>query len=492
MAQQALPAGRRRRRGRALFGLLDASGWGWASVKAVFWFIRSSSCWATSRTGPTTSRSTGRSTSGILAWSPVNFCPPANESLPCPAPVGAVVPWEVAPPEISLPAPRTDGSVIQSGTHAAVHRRQRRREAGRHDVRRDDVRDRATSTSGGTGRSCPRLAPTAPRRSPAAASSSPAASGPTASRPRRCTSSRTTGQNGQLGKWQTAKEAGLDLDLPQPIAGAVLLPVSDGLLLIGGTSDGKTPVKTVWKSAFDKSGKLQKWVKQPDLYLAVSDASAAVAGDFVWVYGGTSTDGPTKTVQRGEYGTGGAGDDSSSDGASPAAAPTCPSRGRTPAASRRAARSTSSAATTARRRRPRCTGPCPTTTATSPSGSTSPRATCRSRAAASRARPRSSSGPDAILIGGTTTERGRRRRGAGEPRAPGAVLPAGAGRRDGAGAEDRRRDRPAARLPGGEHRRDHELRDPAARRLGVRPQGEGRRGSRVAQEPTAAPRAAAR
>jgi len=61
---------------------------------------------------------------------------------------------------------------------------------------------------------------------------------------------------------------------------------------------------SVWKSAFDRSGKLQAWVKQPDLYLAVSSASAAVAGDFVWVYGGTSTDGPTKTVQRGEYGTG--------------------------------------------------------------------------------------------------------------------------------------------------------------------------------------------
>ena len=44
-------------------------------------------------------------------------------------------------------------------------------------------RDRATSTSGGTGPSCPRLAPTAPRRSRAAASSTPAASGPTASRP---------------------------------------------------------------------------------------------------------------------------------------------------------------------------------------------------------------------------------------------------------------------------------------------------------------------
>ena len=39
-----------------------------------------------------------------------------NQSLPCPAPVGAVVPWQPSPPEIALPAPRTDGAVVQSGT----------------------------------------------------------------------------------------------------------------------------------------------------------------------------------------------------------------------------------------------------------------------------------------------------------------------------------------------------------------------------------------
>ena len=40
---------------------------------------------------------------GILAWSPVNFCPEGNQSLPCPAPVGAVVPW-------AGPRPSWDGS----------------------------------------------------------------------------------------------------------------------------------------------------------------------------------------------------------------------------------------------------------------------------------------------------------------------------------------------------------------------------------------------
>jgi len=36
MAQQALPAGTTQTRGRALFGLLDGNGWGWATLKAAF------------------------------------------------------------------------------------------------------------------------------------------------------------------------------------------------------------------------------------------------------------------------------------------------------------------------------------------------------------------------------------------------------------------------------------------------------------------------
>ena len=76
----------------------------------------------------------------------------------------------------------------------------------------------------------------------------------------------------------------------------------DGLILIGGTADGTTPVKTVWKSTYDSGGHAP----------AVAAAGRAVparrptrprrsSGDFVWVYGGTSAAGPTKTVQRGEF-----------------------------------------------------------------------------------------------------------------------------------------------------------------------------------------------
>ena len=39
MAQRALGAGMIVPRKRALFGLLDADGWGWAGVKAFVWLV---------------------------------------------------------------------------------------------------------------------------------------------------------------------------------------------------------------------------------------------------------------------------------------------------------------------------------------------------------------------------------------------------------------------------------------------------------------------
>src|SRR3990172_7095423 len=114
---QALPAGTPIRRRRALMGLLDADGWGWASVKAAIWlaiiilmlgYIPDRALYFTvNRTIDL----------GLLAWSPVNFCPAENGDLPCPAPVGAVIPWEPSPADLSLPAPRAGAAAGQLGTH---------------------------------------------------------------------------------------------------------------------------------------------------------------------------------------------------------------------------------------------------------------------------------------------------------------------------------------------------------------------------------------
>src|SRR5687768_6596987 len=114
MTAPALGPGLQRR--RVLFGLLDADSWSWASIKATFWFIVIILLlgYIPDRAYYFTVFST--IDIGILAISPVNLCPPENDGLPCPAPVGAALPWEPSPQELALPAGRTDGGVVQSGT----------------------------------------------------------------------------------------------------------------------------------------------------------------------------------------------------------------------------------------------------------------------------------------------------------------------------------------------------------------------------------------
>src|SRR5688572_26758991 len=114
MTAPALGPGVTRR--RVLFGLLDADSWSWASLKAMFWFVAIILLlgYIPDRAYYFTVFST--IDLGINAISPVNLCPPENRGLPCPAPIGAALPWDPSPPELSLPATRTDGALVQSGT----------------------------------------------------------------------------------------------------------------------------------------------------------------------------------------------------------------------------------------------------------------------------------------------------------------------------------------------------------------------------------------
>ena len=95
MAQYALPPGAVKR--RAVFGLLDADGWAWAAIKATFWFV-----FIIFVLGYVPDRAYYFTVSptvdlGFNAISPVNMCPATNETLPCPAPAGAVIPWQIEP-----------------------------------------------------------------------------------------------------------------------------------------------------------------------------------------------------------------------------------------------------------------------------------------------------------------------------------------------------------------------------------------------------------
>jgi len=303
MAAPALTAGTTRTRGRVLFGLLDASGWTWAFLKALFWFVLMIFMlgYVPDRAYYFTVNKT--IDLGILAWSPVNFCAAGNRSLPCPAPVGAVVPWDPSPQEVSLPQPRTDGAVVQSGTTLLY--------VGGSDGKTavDTVYETKVSGTGNFDRwtDGPKLPE--PRSDAGVIYSGGkifVVGGFGAdSKPTDTVFVLAPDSTGKLGDWQTAEQAKLDLKLPEPRAGAVLVAATDGLLLIGGTN-GSGPVDTIWKSTFDKSGAPGKWTPQTGkLYTAVADASGAVIGSYVWVYGGTTADGkPTNVVQRAEFGTG--------------------------------------------------------------------------------------------------------------------------------------------------------------------------------------------
>jgi hypothetical protein len=297
MAQRALEAGMAVPRRRALFGLLDADGWGWASVKAFVWLII-----IIFMLGYLPDRAyyftVGRTVElGVLVWSPINLCPPSNETLPCPPPVGSVVPFQPSPPELALPEPRTDGSVIQVGSQIFYF----------------------GGTDGTTAQSTVFYAPTV-----GTGNFDKWQRGPDLPEPRANAGvafvqgsiyliggvgadGKPTdtvfvlspdSQTGALGEWRTATE----LVMPEPRSEGAVAVTPDGVLLIGGRNAAGEPVKTTWKTKLDDQGKLGAWSAEAQLFAPQTDATAVVVGDYVWLYGGSDANGPVGAVQRGEFG----------------------------------------------------------------------------------------------------------------------------------------------------------------------------------------------
>jgi hypothetical protein len=297
MAQRALEAGMSVPRRRALFGLLDADGWGWASVKAFVWLVI-----IIFMLGYLPDRAyyftVGRTVElGVLVWSPINLCPPSNETLPCPPPVGSIVPWQPSPSELVLPEPRTNGSVIQVGTQIFYF----------------------GGSDGTTAKSSVYYAPTV-----GTGNFDKWQKGPDLPEPRAGASvafvqgsiyliggvgadgkgTKTVfvlspdSQTGALGEWRVATE----LAMPEERSEAAVAVTPDGLLLIGGRNAAGEPVKTTWKTKLDSQGKLGAWTAEAQLFAPQADATAVVVGDYVWLYGGSDANGPVGAVQRGEFG----------------------------------------------------------------------------------------------------------------------------------------------------------------------------------------------
>ena len=160
MAQQALPAGTTPAEPSS--GCSTPNGWGWAGLKATFWFIAFIFLLGVVPNYAYYFTVSDTIQVGYNAISPINWCPAANEDLPCPAPAGAVVPWEASAARARAAAAR-DGcrgrpvgrQPVRRGWSVGHRRRRgRERQRGRLGRQPDRVAGRA--------RRCPSRAPRPP------------------------------------------------------------------------------------------------------------------------------------------------------------------------------------------------------------------------------------------------------------------------------------------------------------------------------------------
>jgi hypothetical protein len=235
MAQYALPPGAVKR--RTAFGLLDADGWGWATLKALFWFFL-----VIFLLGYVPDRAYYFTVSptidlGFNAISPVNFCPAENRTLPCPAPAGAVVPWEQSPDSLALPQGRAAAGVFTSGETIYIV-------GGRTDA-------------GAT------------------------------------TSVLTTEVfEGNLTAWAEGPA------LPAARSDAAVMSLSGVPYVVGGLDETGAPTNTVFRGVVE-SGALTGWEDAGvTLPVAVSDSAGVGTGTSLWVFGGRTPDGLSATVYR--------------------------------------------------------------------------------------------------------------------------------------------------------------------------------------------------
>ena len=302
MAESAVPAPHAAVRRRAFFGLFDADGWAWAGVKAAFWFVT-----IISLLGYIPDRAyyftVGKTVdiwplAPFLQWAPINLCTPANETLPCPAPAGASLPWHPAPAELQLPAGRTDGAGAIIG-QAYLY-------AGGSDGKAPQTTLYVAHVVGQGNFDKWSEGPALPEARSDAASVVVGNTlylfggyGPDG-KPTNTAFSITIGTDGTLGQWKPESK----LALPGPRAGGTAVALSDGVVVMGGT-DGTAATRNVWKSQTDSSGALGAWREQAPMAEANVGGVAAHVGDVVYVIGGVNDQGAVvATVQEGKVGGG--------------------------------------------------------------------------------------------------------------------------------------------------------------------------------------------
>lgn len=261
--QRGLPPGAVRR--RVFFGLFDAHGWTWASVKAVFWFLF---IWVSMGYLPDRAYYfTVFKTIDVNAFVglekvfglqqppffPVmNLCPPTNGPIECPAPPGGMTPWQTSPSELALSEARTEATVLQAGTRMFV--------------------------AGGRG-----------------ADGTPVSTVFVTSQldlPLEQTGGQPV-ETGNLVAWSAGPE------LPEARAGMATTSFLGKLYLIGGSDADGNPTSTVWVGEPDpKSGDIETWEAPEGMALpaARSGASAVSLPTGMLVMGGSDGSGPSATI----------------------------------------------------------------------------------------------------------------------------------------------------------------------------------------------------
>jgi hypothetical protein len=299
VAQQALPPGAARR--RAVFGLLDANGWTWASVKAGFWFLvivfllgyipDKAYYFTVSNTVEV----------GHNFASVVNWCPAENEDLPCPAPAGAVLPWQTSPDELALPEPRAGSTLFQSGTHLYLLGGETPAGATAETLTTDVTLDGNFEAPWTSGPALPE-----PRTDAALAvfvGTPYVIGGLDASGQPTDTVFMGQVEEGRLTGWVRAdgSDRTPDLTLPHPVSSAGVAVTSRGILLVGGRSaDGPTDgvyASTIGPTSPPVLGAWEPW-EHLALPEARADAAVLAVGETIYVVGGEGPDGVADSVYR--------------------------------------------------------------------------------------------------------------------------------------------------------------------------------------------------
>ena len=309
MAERALPPGAIRR--RALFGLVDADGWTWAFLKAIFWFflIIFLLGYLPDRAYYFTVFPTLDVGANVI--SPVNFCDASNKNLPCPAPAGAVVPWERNPRELTLPAPRTRTGTAQSGTSMYLVGGATR------DGPTQSVLTTQVTATGNFGPWTEGPALPQPRADAAVVTFSgvPYVIGGV-DRAGRPTDTVFVGvvTEGQLQGWEERRE----LRLPRPVSAASAVSASNGIWVLGGRTGERELSRAVYRATMQTgqaASALGQWEEVAQLPLPEprADAGAVIVSDFIYVLGGESPQGITNGIFRLQLG--GEGDPVTDEGA---------------------------------------------------------------------------------------------------------------------------------------------------------------------------------